>query len=106
MELEHIRHSATAAASLSGNSDTSSSTMHRAYNTNWANGAVFLSQVIIVYAVIIAAIANLTFFPNSKHDLWITLLSSSIGYLLPSPNIKRDGVGVFEPANFVHATTN
>jgi hypothetical protein len=55
----------------------------------WTTTTVFVTQVIVVYAVIIAAIVNLTFFPEGRQELWITLLSSSIGYLLPSPTIKK-----------------
>ncbi len=48
---------------------------------------VFFTQVIIVYIVIIVSIANLTLgHPDNK--LWIALLSSSLGYLLPNPKIK------------------
>jgi len=48
---------------------------------------VFFVQVILVYIVVIVSIVNITL----SHDpdrLWITLLSSSIGYLLPSPTLK------------------
>jgi len=48
---------------------------------------VFFVQVIVVYIVIIVSIVNLTI--GSESDkLWISLLSSSIGYILPSPNLK------------------
>ncbi len=49
---------------------------------------VFFSQIIILYIVICVSIFNLT---RHKEDvnLWISLLSSSLGYLLPHPNIKK-----------------
>ncbi len=48
---------------------------------------VFLVQVVLVYIVVIVSIVNLTI--GGKSDkLWITLLSSSIGYILPSPSLK------------------
>jgi len=48
---------------------------------------VFFVQVILVYIVVIVSIVNLTI--GSQTDkLWIALLSSSIGYILPSPSLK------------------
>lgn len=50
---------------------------------------VFLFQVVLIYIVVITAIANLTLnTENSK--LWTALLSSSIGYLLPAPSLKEN----------------
>jgi hypothetical protein len=66
-------------------------------NSNWVmfgqnipkSEIVFFTQVIILYTVIIVSIYNLS--KGSNDDkLWITLLSSSIGYLLPNPSIKRN----------------
>jgi len=52
---------------------------------------VFFVQVLLVYIVVIVSIVNLTI--NNDHDkLWTTLLSSSIGYLLPNPTLKRRNV--------------
>jgi hypothetical protein len=56
---------------------------------SWPSITVYITQVIIVYIVILCALLNLTFYPTVRQELWITLLSSSIGYLLPSPYIKR-----------------
>ena len=56
---------------------------------SWPSTTVFVTQVIIVYIVILCALINLTFYPQAKQELWITLLSSSIGYLLPSATIKK-----------------
>ena len=49
---------------------------------------VFFVQVILVYAVVIVSIANLTY-GRSDDKLWISLLSSSLGYLLPNPNLNK-----------------
>ena len=46
---------------------------------------VFLCQVIILYTVIVVSIYNLTV----AHDDSTALLSSSLGYLLPNPSLKR-----------------
>ena len=71
-------------------SETPSSVKKVVHNTsNWASTSVFFSQIVIVFVVIFAAIINLTLFPEGRQELWITLLSSSIGYLLPSPTIKK-----------------
>ncbi len=48
---------------------------------------VFFVQVLLVYIVVIVSIVNLTIGGNGD-KLWITLLSSSIGYILPSPSLK------------------
>ena len=49
---------------------------------------VFLCQVIIVYTVIVVSIYNLTV-AHDDPTLWTALLSSSLGYLLPNPSLKR-----------------
>ena len=51
--------------------------------------AVFLSQVIILYITIITCLVNLSV-NNGNSNLWTALLSSSIGYLLPHPVIKKN----------------
>jgi hypothetical protein len=48
---------------------------------------VFMVQVLLVYIVVIVSIVNLTI-GGADVKLWITLLSSSIGYILPSPTLK------------------
>ena len=53
---------------------------------------VFLCQVVILYTVIVVSIYNLTV-GYADSALWTALLSSSLGYLLPKPSMKReDGV--------------
>ena len=49
---------------------------------------VFLCQVIILYTVIVDSIYNLTV-AHDDSTLWTALLSSSLGYLLPNPSLKR-----------------
>lgn len=48
---------------------------------------VFVVQVLLVYIVVIVSIVNLTIGSESE-KLWISLLCSSIGYVLPNPNLK------------------
>lgn len=52
---------------------------------------VYFSQVTALYILIISCLINLSF-RNDKNELWCSLLSASIGYLLPNPSIKRDKI--------------
>ena len=47
---------------------------------------VFFTQMLLIFTVITASIYNLTTRHEDK-SLWITLLSSSLGYVLPSPSM-------------------
>ena len=49
---------------------------------------LFTAQVLIVYVVVAVSLYNLTQGTENK-ELWISLLSSSVGYLLPSPIIQK-----------------
>lgn len=49
---------------------------------------VYLSQIIVIYIVIITSIVNLSL-NNGDGNLWSSLMSAGIGYILPSPKIKR-----------------
>ena len=49
---------------------------------------VFLVQVVIAYIVIVVSLVNITV-TSENTCLWATLASGTIGYLLPSPSIKR-----------------
>jgi len=48
---------------------------------------VFFCQVLAVYIIICTSVYNLTV-GTEPQSLWITLLSSSVGYLMPSSVIK------------------
>ena len=49
----------------------------------------YFCQVTILYVVIFTCLANLSVGSGKLNALWISLLSSCIGYLLPSPHISR-----------------
>ena len=49
---------------------------------------VFFCQVIVIYIVIGISLVNLTVGTDSQ-QLWSILLTSAIGYILPSPTIKQ-----------------
>ena len=50
---------------------------------------VFISQVILVYIVVITCIANLSL-KEENTTLWICLMSSCLGYLLPNPTLNTN----------------
>ncbi len=50
---------------------------------------VFLYQAVVLYTVIVVSIYNLTV-GHGDSTLWTALLSSSLGYLLSIPSMKRD----------------
>jgi heme/copper-type cytochrome/quinol oxidase subunit 3 len=49
---------------------------------------VFFVQVVLIYIVVITSIVNLTL-NRDEGKLWTALLSSSLGYLLPNPSLKK-----------------
>ena len=57
---------------------------------------VYVLQVVIVLLVVCAAIYNLSR-RDAKDlgtkDMWLTLLSSCIAYMLPNPKLKKPGNG-------------
>lgn len=48
---------------------------------------VFVSQMIVIFSVVVASIYNLTV-TTTRPNLWVALLSSSLGYVLPNPKLK------------------
>ena len=48
----------------------------------------FFSQTIILYIVIITCLANLTIADSDMRSVWISLLCSCLGCILPSPTIS------------------
>ena len=52
---------------------------------------VFLCQVIILYISIITCFINLTVH-NGPNELWITVLSLSLGTLLSSPKVRKSKI--------------
>lgn len=47
---------------------------------------VYFCQMLVVYIIIVTSIVNLSL-QNGNPELWIALLSSAIGYALPSPSL-------------------
>ena len=52
---------------------------------------VFLCQVIILYISIVTCFVNLTVC-NGLNELWITVLSLSLGTILPSPKVRKSKI--------------
>ncbi len=52
-----------------------------------ASREVFYAQTILIYIICIASLANLTI-GSDYSSVWISLLSGSLAYLLPSPKVK------------------
>ena len=51
------------------------------------NRFTFFAQIIVVYMIIITSLVQISLRSPDK-ELWLILLSSSIGYILPSPGLK------------------
>ena len=51
------------------------------------NKITFTFQIIAIYVIILAAIINLSLQQKDK-EIWLVLLSSCIGYVLPNPGLK------------------
>ena len=49
---------------------------------------IFFAQVFLIYIVVIVCLINLSITSESQ-SVWSTLLSGSIGYLLPAPKISK-----------------
>jgi hypothetical protein len=49
----------------------------------------YMAQVLILYIVILTSLGNLSVGNSELRSIWISLLSSSIGYILPSPHISK-----------------
>ena len=51
---------------------------------------VFFMQVFLIYIVVITSIVILTLYKDGEGGkLWTALLSSSLGYILPNPTLKK-----------------
>lgn len=50
----------------------------------------YFSQVLFIFLVAVTSILNLTIYKDpSSAQFWTALLSSSVGYILPNPSLKR-----------------
>lgn len=51
------------------------------------NQVTFMTQVFLIYGIIAVSLSQLIL-QSSDRELWLVLLSTSIGYVLPSPRLK------------------
>ena len=51
------------------------------------NQFTYISQIIVIYATIATSIVHLSI-QSQDRELWLILLSSSLGYILPSSGLK------------------
>jgi hypothetical protein len=49
---------------------------------------VFFSQIIIIFIVVVASVINLSL-GNQSTEMWLIMLSTSVGAILPNPSMKR-----------------
>jgi hypothetical protein len=49
---------------------------------------LFITQMLIVLVVVLTSIVNLSINNKDNREFWISLLCSTIGYILPNPKLK------------------
>lgn len=60
------------------------------------SAVVFFCQIIILYISILTCFINLTV-KNGPTELWISILSLSLGSILPSPKVKKPSLSRRNP---------
>ena len=50
---------------------------------------VYFCQVVLIYIIAVACLVNLSIGDKEQNSIWWSLLSGSVGYLLPSPRIGK-----------------
>ena len=61
---------------------------NRRWNELTHKHIIYYCQIVAVYIIALTCLLNLSLF-NDKDCVWSTLLSASIGYLLPPPKLRR-----------------
>lgn len=49
---------------------------------------LFFFQVLLIFVVVCVSLLNLSL-QWGNHDLWTVILTSSLGYIMPNPRLKR-----------------
>ena len=52
---------------------------------------VFFTQVLLVYIIVLSSIVNICL-QFGDQNIWVILLSSGVGYMLPSPSLKNERI--------------
>ena len=68
------------------------------------NEIVYLSQIIILYTIILVCMFKLSYKKENK-DIWIALLSYCLGCLLPSPVIIYGSLGGLSKTHLLRSIT-
>lgn len=53
---------------------------------------MFFAQIILIYFVVFAFICQISYGKDEHRELWLVLLSSSLGHILPSPTLSSKRV--------------
>ena len=64
---------------------------------------VFACQMVILYISIITCFVNLTI-KNGPNELWITILSLSLGSILPSPKVQKPKTTAYRGAPLIETS--
>lgn len=48
---------------------------------------LFTSQIVLIFVVVITCLINLSL-ENSNQNMWMIVLTSCLGYILPNPKLK------------------
>ncbi len=58
------------------------------FSVNRPDVILFSVQVVTIFVVVCVSLANLTLYEKNI-ELWIMMITSSLGYLMPNPKFKR-----------------
>lgn len=82
------------------NEDSQSQSTHLSLSTYPNKAAVFFSQIFIIFIVVLAAVINLSIPSGQRTELWVCLISTSLGAILPSPKLKYYNKKFSQPEKF------
>ena len=49
----------------------------------------FFAQILIIYLVIVTCLVNLSLGKSNLNSLWISMLSTAVGVILPTPSMQK-----------------
>lgn len=63
------------------------------------SAALFVTQIIVILVVVISSIINLSRATTTNKEMWIALLASTIGIILPNPRLRNLNENTENPIN-------
>ena len=60
------------------------------------SAAIYITQMIIAIGIVIASIINLSL-KDTNSELWLSLLFSNLGWVTPSPSLKKQPAEPLRP---------